>query len=363
MAGSAIRFQPIDIIAGIFLILWVILKFEKPLVYKQIVRFATILVFSSIMSLTLFGLKPILPGLLYLLRILSFISFFLILSDYFNHQVKKELIIKSLMVVGIVVALLGWMQYVFVPYFGAFRVWGWDDHLYRLVGSFLDPAFTGIILVLSFIISLVFYFNKKRNIFAFLSIIFVISVLFTYSRASYLALFGGFFAWSLLMGKYKYFILIFISLVFLILLLPRPGGAGTQLERTFSISDRLRNYAETAEIVKTYPVFGVGYNNFCLARRNILNDQDTFSHSCSGSDSSLLLVIATTGVVGLLIFINMIMRFIKNTERNVYGLIFLVSITSVFIHSLFVNSLFYPWVMGWLAILAATCQNRSTRSN
>ena len=362
--GHAVRFQPIDIVAGLFLILWLFEKFERPKVYKQLSRFVAVLLFSAIFSVTYFDIRSVISGILYLIRIVSYFSFFLVLHDYFkNHSGQKELILKSLLSVGVLIAILGWLQYIFVPYFGSFRVWGWDDHLYRLIGSFLDPAFTGLLLVLAFFISLILYFNSRKNIFMSISLGLIISVMFTYSRASYLALVAGFFTWSVLVGKLRYFLLILLSLVFLIFLLPRPGGAGTHLERTFSISDRFKNYSQTIEVAKYSPVFGVGYNNLCVARKTLLNYPDIYSHSCSGSDSSLLLILATTGVIGIFVFFNLAIRLIRNSERGIFGLLFLVSLTAVFIHSFFVNSMFYPWVMGWMAILASLAQSRLTRSS
>ena len=75
--------------------------------------------------------------------------------------------------------------------------------------------------------------------------------------------------------------------------------------------------------------------------------------SCSGSDSSLLFVFATTGIVGLMIFLYAGRVMFSSTGRAVYGIAFVSSLVAVLIHSLFLNSLFYPWVMGWMGILLA----------
>ena len=133
--------------------------------------------------------------------------------------------------------------------------------------------------------------------------------------------------------------------------LPRPGGEGVKLERTASITFRIEDYRNTLIIINKAPLFGVGYNNMCIARGKFSDQANLNSHACSGSASSLLLVLATTGIVGFLIFANLIQKLIVSLTKNVYGLTFLSCLVALLVHSLFVNSLFYPWVMGWMGIL------------
>jgi hypothetical protein len=89
----------------------------------------------------------------------------------------------------------------------------------------------------------------------------------------------------------------------------------------------------------------------CRARVQLLGQVDLNSHACSGSASSLLLILATTGVLGFIIFVNLIYKLIADLAKNTYGLTFLSCLVAVLVHSLFVNSLFYPWVMGWMGLL------------
>jgi O-antigen ligase len=133
--------------------------------------------------------------------------------------------------------------------------------------------------------------------------------------------------------------------------LPRPQSSGVELERIYSISSRFVDYSKTIKIWKTSPLLGVGYNNLCLLKQLHFGETSFKSHSCSGSDSSILLILATTGFVGFFLFIDLIGRMYKYRARGVYGDIFYISIVAVLVHSMFVNSLFYPWVMGWLALL------------
>jgi hypothetical protein len=82
-------------------------------------------------------------------------------------------------------------------------------------------------------------------------------------------------------------------------------------------------------------------------------DISSFNHACSGADSSLLFILATTGVVGGLIFLGMLYQMIFLSAGNTYGLIFRSSAFALLAHSLFVGSIFYTWVAGWIMIVYA----------
>ena len=106
--------------------------------------------------------------------------------------------------------------------------------------------------------------------------------------------------------RIKWFVVLIIALGIMIFLLPRPSSEGVKLERAFSILLRLKNYKETIVIWQNSPLFGVGYNNLCFARNKFIGEANYLSHSCSGSDSSILALIATTGILGFIFFIEFI---------------------------------------------------------
>jgi len=306
--------------------------------------------FSLLFSLTLFPATSVVVGLGYLFRLVAYASIF-----YLVRKNNKDLVYKALILVSVFIAIFGWVQYFFYPDFRLFSVWGWDKHLYRLIGTFMDPGFTGILLTLGFILSLGLYLKRKSRLYLAISVLLFTATLFTYSRASILALFvsagrrlGG-------MKRGKGMMTFAFLLLLALFLLPRPGGAGVMLERLFSVYARLRNYRQTIYIWKQSPVFGVGFNNLCIAKNIFIGKTADLSHSCSGSDSSILMILATTGVVGLLIFIEFIKKVIYSIRKNSLGNVLLASMLAIFVHSLFVNSLFYPFVLAWMAILLGIC--------
>ncbi|MEJ2441809.1 MAG: O-antigen ligase family protein, partial [Patescibacteria group bacterium] len=197
---------------------------------------------------------------------------------------------------------------------------------------------------------------SKRNGFSkiIFNSAFLLVIALTYSRAGYLALIGGSFViFFLIIKNLKRFLLFTFFFLLIIVFLPRRGGEGVKLERTASVILRIEDYQDTLTIFKKSPLFGVGYNNMCFAREKYLGEINLDSHACSGSASSLLLVLATTGIVGFLMFLVLIYKLIPNLDKNIYGFVFLSCLVALLIHSLFVNSLFYPWVMGWMGLLLA----------
>ncbi len=314
--GQIIRigiFHPLDIIVGIGAAYAIIKRLPKPAVFKYFSNFLLIAAFTWVLGATFYGF-------LYLIRLAAYFYFFVLVWNFKN----RKLLLNSLLSLSLVSAIFGWVQYFWFPSFKPFMIWGWDEHLYRIAGTFFDPAFLALILVFGIILS------KKWLITLFL----MLTLAFTYSRAAYLAFLAAMFF-------QKRFILIFVFLL-LIFFLPRPAGEGVMLERTASITNRLDGYKQTLNIFEQTPLFGVGYNNLCLAKNS-----DFSNHACSGSDSSLLFILATTGVVGFISFIYLIIMLFQHTAYSILH----ITLIAVLIHSFFSNSIFYPWVLGWLIVL------------
>lgn len=353
--GQIIRLnivQPIDLVAGVSLLYVIGGKLREPKVFGPMAAFLFAAAFSYTFSLITFESDKLYIGGLYLLRLLAYAGFFLLIFNLVSKKKEfKKVLFNSLILVSAATAVFGWIQYFLYPDVTSFTVWGWDDHLYRLLGTFLDPGFTSIILVFGFLLALVLYLKTKNNRLIPLLAFFLLSIAFTYARAGYLALLLGSAIAFWFKRGIKLVLPIVLVFLLIIFLLPRPESEGVKLERLHSIYSRFENYSETIEIFKKSPLFGVGYNNLCLARQKYLGRADFSSHACSGSDSSLLLVLATTGVIGFIIFLNLIFELVKNVGRDIYGQAFLACLAALLLHSFFVNSLFYTWVMGFMGIL------------
>lgn len=273
-------------------------------------------VIAAILSLALSArpFSQIILGSLYLAR---WIAYALI---YFIARQTQLPLKRYLIMTGLIVAAVGLFQYGFFPDTRFLYYSGWDEHYYRLIGTFFDPNFTGIFMVLT----LILLWPSPLSLLPF------IALLLTYSRSSYLALLAV-IAYALI-RKHKLDLLICSITGFLIILflLPRPGGEGVKLERLYSLTNRLDSMATGLQIAATRPLTGVGFN---LLR---------------GMDNSFIFILATTGIPGLLAYLWLLKKQWQIGLRATR-----YTLLAIVVHSLFNHTLFYAPVMLWLWLLLA----------
>ena len=165
----------------------------------------------------------------------------------------------------------------------------------------------------------------------------------TYSRSTFLSLFIA----SVFVGlkiKNKFIpIITGILILITILILPRHPGEGTNLERNASIKAKITNYQEGFKTFLTSPLIGHGYNNLLYVRKIDIPE----SHSNSGFDSSLLTILACTGLIGLILFLAGCANLFQSSS-----LLFQTLLAALFVHSLFANSLLYPWTLVFLILIS-----------
>lgn len=340
------RIHILDVFVLLIALLFLIKK--KPNVLKLHILFY-VLLYSFILSLVKFGFTQTTIGFLYLVRLVAYLVLPLAIN---NSGIAQKLLQKALVFVSLVAAFLGLLQYLFLPDLRFLHLLGWDDHYYRLTFPFLDPAFTGIILVLA-----TFYINSStelsKTFMKTASVILTTALALTFSRASFMAFAIGLFYLQqkkvITTGKMIFLLLI---LVFTLFWAPKPGGEGVNLVRTNSFKQKLQNYKEGLDIIVENPLWGVGFNNLCLARPQ--NDQS--SHACHGLDNSFLFIWATTGILGLISFLLVFYQILTKTN---FG--FQAIMISVLFHSLFTNTLFYNFVMFWVVLALASLKGDKLR--
>ena len=283
-------------------------------------------------------------AIFYLIRFVSFLSLSYVAILATGEKIlKKTEILQGLLIGGVLIALFGWLQYTFLPDLRFMKILGWDDHYFRLTSTLLDPTFTGLILTFTALVALR---NYQKKIFLFI----LITILFTYSRASYLSLGAGVIYMLLPKINLKSIAIGTISIFFLFFMLPKPSGEGGNLLRLSTITARGTNYSETIKIFKENPLLGVGFNNICNAKKQ--NNANLMSmNSCHGADNSYLFILATTGLVGGITFIFSTKTLLDTTRHDSNGRILKASLVSLGTHSFFGNSIFYMTTMAWLALL------------
>lgn len=323
------------------------------------------LLFSPInLSLT----EKIISGL-YLVRLVSYFSIYLTTKQLIKaKEISASSILKSLIITSLIIAVFGWLQYFLYPNLRNLYYLGWDPHFKRIFSTFLDPNYLGLILVLA-LIAIYGSWDKKRGngLIFFASFIFM-TLMFTYSRSSFLSITLAVIYLAIQKRKLKFAIFITLLIFFSAILLPRPkGGVGVQLERIFSIETRIGNWQQAFKIFTDHPILGIGFNatRYAKMQYNIPQDNLSSNHAGAGFDNSFLFVAATTGLLGLLSYLFFLRQVFRLSNLWVKA-----SFVAIIIHSFFLNSLFFPWVMMWMWILLATgpaarvsqtpLQNRST---
>lgn len=358
--GAGVNLHLVDLLAGAVTALWVgtILRERKislPPLARPMLSFAAVAFFSLLVNAYRFQAFEIFAGSLYLLRWVSYALFYFAVWNLLSKVRLRNQLLRALLVVGGAVSVFGWLQYHLLPDIRPLLEFGWDEHYARLVGTFLDPAFTGILLVFFLMLLLSRKWSREGKRAGLLLFLLGFSALaLTYSRASYLAFVAGLATLYIVRRNLFAFAGGVVLLLAVIALLPRPGGEGVDLSRTSTIEARIDNQQEALQIALKNPLVGVGFNLLRFERGALPDARGNISHSAAGVDSSPLFVFATTGVLGLISYTWLWWRILvfswqnRDTEQ---GLILLSSSFASLVHSLFNNTLFYPWVMGWIALL------------
>lgn len=334
----------IDILAGISLLaVFVRGRIQQTTTTKRILLpfllFTSIAFFSLLLSsIPLFSGEWFVSAL-YLLRWVAYFSIFLLVRD--QNEVP---VLCRLRIVGIILAMLGWMQYILYPNLRNLEYLGWDPHLQRIFSTYLDPNFFGLMMVLSIVLWWITLEKKRAIRMAGVAVLFV-TLLFTYSRSSYLSLIGAVLTYSFYSRRWVLSGMLILAFVIAVFTIPKPSGEGGKILRLFTAEARLENWQTGMEIFRDHPVFGVGFNTLRYAKMEYLPEQKEIESSNSGAglDNSFLFVAATTGAVGLAAFLFFIFSIFRQVDT--LGKIVLVA---VLVHSVFQNSFFFPWVLAWM---------------
>ena len=316
-----------------------------------VVVFSLFAASSTVFALNQFTLKEILVSSLFLIRFLLYFSVMIITLNVVKRE-KIEKWINIFLATGTILVFLGFVQLLFVPNLLFLTPYGWDPHQTRIVSSFLDPNFIGIVFVFLASFSLSEYLFRKNLVFLLIFLFNSIAILLTFSRSSYLAFFCALAVIGLLKSlKITSIIalIFFLSFIFIPQARERVVGAITFDETARA---RIESWQKALLVFKDHFLIGVGFNTYRYSQASygfFESDQTLGGHSGAGSDSSLLLVAATTGVLGLVAFIWILLSIwqivSKSAKRSFVALGALASFVALLVHSQFVNSLFFPQVM------------------
>lgn len=363
--GSLLRFplvkgafiSPLDIAAGLVFVLLAIKtikakQFPKPRkVFLALAVFFLVGVGSLALNSFRYDVEQILPSLLYAFRFLVYSSILFCTLEISERG--KEKLQALLVVSGSLIVLFGFIQFVFYQNLRNLLYLGWDDHLYRLFSTFLDPNFAGAFFVLLLIyVGYLYYFRVFKNKFArfylfVLSLLTLLAILLTHSRSAFIMLMVSV---GIIIAKtfsLKKSLLTALLLLLVFVLFSNRHVENLNPLRMASTEARLLSINDALVVVGNNPIYGIGFNAYRYAQvQNGLKNETgaLLSHADGTTDNSFLFVTATTGIIGLILYVNYYKQILFHVRKK--GRIFLIAlIVGLFVNSLFINSLFYPPIM------------------
>lgn len=372
---NAIAISLLDI-ASFFSLIYIIIfyfKNKRDSSFKNLkyfILFILICFISLVFNFKNFTFNQIIISALYLFRFISYSSIYFLVTILYKKN--KSFVENVLLIWGFIFIFLGFLQYFLYPNLRNLYYLGWDDHLYRLFSTFLDPNFAGLFIasflffLLSRFYNLHILFKSKYTFFsnAKLYLIFVLSfiaLLLTYSRGALVGFFGSFIIFILISKNkiYKYLLALFIILfIIFAIFFTHAKSEGVNLFRTYSIGQRLISLDHGLIIFSKSPILGVGFNTYRYEQEKLkfVLPKTNLNHSAAGTDNSFLFILATTGIIGFFAYLFLIFKILEvkaNKNFKLYNLnikdkLILFSILTIFISSLFINAIFYPPIMVWL---------------
>lgn len=289
-------------------------------------------------------------------RFVALSGIFLVVRDLAQGQLQRQKIFQSLLLVGVFLALAGFVLLQIFPDFAAAGLTelGFDPHLNRLTGTFLDPNLMAGALVLFLSLLGGKFLSAQRfrqQIFwLILAGVLLLAFFLTLSRSGLLALATAGFILGMLQNRK-----LLLGLIGIVVLagLSIPHLQNRLLEFQQSLTAlseesphvldptaelRVKSWQEGLRIWQGSPFFGTGFGSYKFRQSFVGED----SHAATGSDASLITVLAGTGVVGLLSFLFfwgcLAWELFKHRKQAAGAL---AALGGIFVHAIFVNTLFF----------------------
>ncbi|MEK7637654.1 MAG: O-antigen ligase family protein [Patescibacteria group bacterium] len=308
-----------------------------------------------------------LNGTLYFVRWLEYLALFWIGQDLFRTHQRAKRYLTFLIGTGVALAVLGFIQLKLFPDFSFMVPKGWDPHVGRLLSTWFDPNFLGGLFVLLTAIALGMAMSvpfRQGRWWWVAALTMILATVLTYSRSAYVGLVVALGIVTMVRSRPALFIGL-LATISVVLFVPRVQQRVIGIRSIDETAQlRLLSYRNALTVIGDHPWNGVGYNLYKYVQVEYGYFKDTQEHSASGSDSSLLTIWATTGTVGLIVYVWLFAAMIRETWRTWrdralpplwrgFGLGAFAGLAGLFAHSQFVNGLQYPHLMEAMWLLVA----------
>ncbi len=262
---------------------------------------------------------------------------------------------------GLVMAWLGFCQYLLLPDTRFLSILGWDDHLFRLIGPLFDPNFMGAVLVVTWWYLWSIKTMLPQKVLWGCQLLLAIALALTFSRATYLSWLGSGVVFALwhqrkvwqrfmfagVLGALVVGLVMGIALVW-----PRPGSEGLVLNRTASISARWQATSLWLSTMTPY--------QWVLGRGPFVTPTEMSGHVTLASadhanlpDNWIVFLVSGWGVLGTGLWLGVAGYALTALKQR--QLLVAVAVSAVAIHGLFNNTIFEPfvWLFLWGGIASA----------
>ncbi len=366
--GVIIRFSPIvnvnvypqDLLVGLIsLITLLVILFSKKMVHGPILKAIVLFNVAAFLSLLINPAwttgSELVVSLSYLARLNAYLL--LLFVGIFEFSKSRIKILRNLFLISsLLVVVFGFIQYFFYNNLRNLYYLGWDEHLYRLFSTFLDPNYAG----LYFVVLAVFLFGnglkqEKLNQSYIFVVVTLVALILTYSRTAIISFLVGIIFMLAILKKAKILVFSILALVLGVGFFSNFSIEGMNPFRIASSEARVESFQKAYSIFMDSPIFGVGFNSYRYAQIEKgyrVENPTIVSNADAGTDNSLMFVLATMGVVGLFTYLNMWKRIIEEVKLSsgfnkttAFSIIL-----ALFVGSLFINALFYMPVMLWVLI-------------
>lgn len=328
-----------------------------------------------------FSLQQVLTALIYLFRFAYFIFLAAVVVNYLSKYGKLITTLQFLNFIYIVVCFIGFFQLLLFPvakdWYSIFSGFGgnWvnegDPHINRLVSTDFDPNYLSSCLLIGVSINLILFkierhkqvnagksklFEKGSIKYFLCFLIYLITILLTKSRSGLLGLiviiFLNFvFSYDFKHIKNRDLILGLLLIVFSVYLVFFSNiSSFVRIRETLTDASayaRVLSWSKGWEVITNTHFIGLGYNLYFAYNQQFYGIN--YGHVMGGTDSSLQLIMITSGLVGVIIYIFHIINIWKENSHN-YALRSLLIAALIICN--FNNLLFYSlWVFPFYLLI------------
>ncbi|WP_338595362.1 O-antigen ligase family protein [Clostridium baratii] len=387
--GSIFKGMPVKITEVVMIvnIFFLIIYFLNNKIYFKIRQQKILIIWCLIGAISIivnaviynYAMNEIAYGGLYCIRFLLYILYTIYVSEFMiinNFTIYK--LFKFLINCYLIVAILGIIQIIVWPiavnFYSILSKMGVyllnpDPHINRIISTYLDPNYLGAILIIPITLNLILLIKEKKKIRNLITLAILCSVLIgTVSRSALIGLvLSLIITFILIMIKLdstkrilinkKMLILMYVLSIIIPIIVIINLDSSRLLQRIVMFKDdpsalaRFTNWRYSLSIVDNNQLLGIGYNMLGFYTGN------TESMTSFGVDASLLLVLITTGIIGLITYVSYYINIIKKCiyfikkERYIFSALLGIIISSL-VMSFFNNLLFYPlWMLPFFIVI------------